>query len=321
MSATNSSNLIIPEILRTEVNVDFAKLFDFMFGGMAERDPNVGPGEFVNVRGFNELSGDDEVMVDGGTYSTNNLTTYKDIAPILHRIRKFGAEDLGNIVSGQDATGAIKRMISRYFAGRVSTCFISVLTGLFASSGPLNATNLHSVYVDTATAGDRVKLTPAVAAVAAGLLGDNMLDLGVWMMHSATYATLLAAGYLETNNNLSAFNIENGKIMTFVGKPIVVADTVAPATGSNCNRYRTYYAAKGALYLGIQKDLDPEQSRDSNKIDIISTDLHFCAHVRGCKWSVATVNPTNAALATATNWALAYPSAKQVRVVAIDHNI
>lgn len=326
MSATNSSNLIIPEILRTEVNVEFAKLFDFMFGGMAQRDPNVGPGEFVNVRGFNELSGDDEVMVDSGTYSTNNLTTYKDIAPILHRIKKFGAEDLGNIVSGQDATGAIKRMISRYFAGQVSARFINVLTGLFATSGPLNLTNLKSVYVDTATAGDRVKLTPAVAAVAAGLLGDNMMDLGVWMMHSATYATLLAAGYLETNNNLSAFGIENGKMMTFVGKPIVVADTIPGVAGSNDataanKKYRTYYAAQGALYLGIQKDLNPEQSRDSNKIDIISTDLHFCAHVRGCKWAVTTANPTNAQLETATNWALAYPSAKQVRVVAIDHNI
>jgi hypothetical protein len=320
MSATNTTNLIVPRITRTDLNVDFAKNFGMTFGGMADMGP-VAAGHFVPVRGFNELSGDDERMTDGGTYSTNNLTTYEDVGVILHRLKKFGAEDLGAIISGMEPTAAINRMISKYFVGQTAAKFISVLKALFATSGPLNLTNLSSVYVDSATAGDRIKLTPSVAAVAAGLLGDNMMDLGVWLMHSATYATLLAAGYLETNTNLSAYNIENGMITTFVGKPVVVADSIPGVTGTNCPSYRTYYAARGSLFLGVQKDLNPEQSRDSNKIDIISTDFHYCAHVRGCKWNSATTNPTNAELETATNWALAYSSAKQVRVVAIDHNI
>jgi len=306
--------------MRTEVNVDFAKIFDFTFQGMAERDNNVGAGELINVRGFNELSGDAEVMSDGGTYSTNSVSTYKDIGVILHRIKKFGAEDLGNIVSGQDATGAIRRMIARYFAKQAAARFIDVLTGVFASSGPLTTTNRSAVYVDTATPGDRIKLTPSVAANAAAKIGDNMLDMGIWLMHSATYATLLAAGYLETNTNLSAYGFEGGQVKMFMGKPILVSDTLPVTTGSNCDSYRTYFCAKGSLYFGIQKDINPEYSRDTNKIDIISTDMHFCPHVRGCAWAT-TANPADATLKLGTSWSLAYSAATQVRVVAIDHNI
>jgi hypothetical protein len=319
MPATNSGNLVIPELMRTEVNVDFAKIFDFLFQGMAERSP-IEAGELVNIRGFNELTGDAERMSDGGVYSTNNVTTYKDIGVILHRIKKFGAEDLGNIVSGQDATGAIRRMIARYFARQAAARFIDVLTGVFASSGPLNLTNLSSVYVDTATAGSRIKLTPAVAATGMAKIGDNMNDLGIWLMHSATYATLLAAGYLETSPNTSAYSFEGGIVRSFMGKPVLVSDELPVTDGTNCSSYRTYLCARGSLFLGIQKDINPEYSRDTNKIDIISTDMHYCAHVRGCKWA-STANPLDSDLKTATNWALAYSSAKQVRVVAIDHNV
>jgi len=306
--------------MRTEVNVDFAKIFDFMFQGAAERDPNVGAGELVNIRGFNELSGDAERMTDGGVYSTNNASTFKDIGVILHRIKKFGAEDLGNIVSGQDATGAIRRMISRYFAKEVAARFLDVLTGVFASGGPLNSSNRLGVYVDDASASKRVKLTPAVGAQGMAKIGDNLNDLALWIMHSATYATLLAAGYLESSSNLSAYDMTNGIVGRFMGKPIMISDTLTATAGTHCSSYRTYLVARGALYLGIQKDINPEYSRDSNKIDIVSTDMHFCAHVRGCKFN-ATANPTNATLQDGASWALAYASEKQCRVVAIDHNV
>lgn len=320
MSATIITDLVTPEILRTEVNVEFSKIFDFMFQGMAERDPNVGAGETVGIRGFNELSGDAEQMTNGGTYGTNNVSTYKDIGVILHRIKKFGAEDLASIVSGQNPTGAIRNMIARYFAKQTAARFLDVLTGVFASGGPLETSNRSAVYVDTATAGDRVKLTPAVAAAAMAKVGDNMNDLGIILMHSAVYATLLAAGYLETNTNQNAYGMQGGQLQTFMGRPIMVSDSVGSTAGTNCTSYRTYICGRGALYLGIQKDINPEYSRDSNKIDIISTDMHFAPHVRGCKF-VASANPADATLRLGASWNLAYAEAKQVRVVAIDHNI
>lgn len=320
MAATNSTNLVIPEIMRTEVNVEFAKIFDLSFMGAAERDDTVPAGELINVRGFNELSGDAEVMVDGGTYSTNPLSTNKDVAVILHRIKKFGAEDLGRIVSGMDATAAVRAMIARYFLKEVQNRFLNVLEALFDSSaGVLRSSNRLSVYVDHATVG-RGFLTPANGATVMSKIGDNMFDLGVWAMHSATYAYLLANKYLETNTNGSAYGIDGvGNIVTFMGKPIMVSDFCTKVAGASATMFRTYLLGRGSLYLGIQKDINPEYSRDSNKIDIISTDMHFATHCRGVKWNTTT-NPTNALLATPASWALSYALAKQVRVVALDHN-
>lgn len=324
MSATNTTNLIVPEILRTEVNVDFTRIFDMMFRGMADRQ-SVDAGEFVNIRGFRELSGDADKMVDGGSYNVNNLTTEKDIAVILHRLKKFGAEDLGMIVSGMDATAAIRAMIARYFAGEVTNRFIDVLTAIFGSGGPLNTTNLHDVYVDTATEGSKVKLTPDVATTGMALIGSNLFDLGIWMMHSAVYAYLVGQKHIVSVTNTSAFGGAPGTVETYLGKPIMVADhasmVTASSTPGNGSKYRTYLAGAGSLVLGVQKDINPEYSRTSDKLDVISTDMHFAAHVRGVKWSSATANPTNAQLSTATNWALIRASAKQVRLVAFDTNV
>ena len=43
-----------------------------------------------------------------------------------------------------------------------------------------------------------------------------------------------------------------------------------------------------------------------SKQDVISVDYHTAYHVMGTKWSDASDNPTNTALATAGNWAATY---------------
>lgn len=319
MAYTSWDEMIIPSELRDRTQIDMAKLLDFMFRGAAVRE-NVGPGEFVNVRGFNELTGSDVVMSKGGVYDVESINQFEDISPVCRRIKVYGAEDLAKIASGADPMGAIARQISNYFSNVMGAALLNSLVGIFATGGPLNLTNLHDKYNNTTP----VYLTPAVGAVAMAKIGDNMDSLGVIFMHSGTYATLLAAGYLETNQNLSAYGITNdGSIKTFMGKPVLVSDKcpLTVGTGTYPNEYISYFCALGSLGFGIQKDVNPETGRDAkNKLDYISTDVHFAPHVNGIKWNVTTTNPTNAQLATATNWALTYSDAKFVKVVAIRHN-
>lgn len=319
MAYTSWDEMIIPSELRDRAQIDLVKLLDFMFRGAAVRE-SVGPGEFVNVRGFNELTGDDVVMTKGGTYTVESISQFEDISPVCRRIKVYGSEDLAKIASGADPMGAISRQIANYFSNVMGKALLNVLVGIFASGGPLNTSNLHDVYNNTTP----VYLTPAVGAVGMGHIGDGMDDLGVIFMHSGTYAVLLAAGYLETNQNLSAYGIQNdGSIKTFMGKPVFVSDkcSLAIGTGTYPNEYISYFVSLGALGFGIQRDVNPETGRDKkNKLDYISTDVHFAPHVNGIKWNVTTTNPTNAQLATATNWALTYSSAKFVKIVAIRHN-
>ena len=47
----------------------------------------------------------------------------------------------------------------------------------------------------------------------------------------------------------------------------------------------------------------------------MSLDYHYGMHIMGTSWINAGDNPTNALLATDTNWALAYQSAQLVPIV------
>jgi len=322
MAATIITDLIVPEMLRTEANVEFATLFDFTFAGAAQRIP-VDAGEFVKIRGFNDLTGDADRMVNNGSYDTNKIDAYADIGVVLHKIKKFGAEDLAEIVTGMDASAQIRSLIARFFLREVTNRFINVLTANFATGGPLHSTNLHDIYVDTATESDRKKLDPDAAAVGLALVDPSTFNGGgVWFMHKAVKAYLAGQKHIVGTVNQSAFGGPAGQVDTYLGSPIMVAAHADMVTaGTNCSKYRTYYLAPGSLALGVQKDINPEISRTSDKIEIVSTDMHFAAHLRGCKWNVVTTNPTNAVLATAASWALAYADAAYVRAVAFDTNI
>jgi len=318
VASTTYSNVIIPDILNTDTMVDFAKKFDFALMGAAER-VDVGPGHFVNVRKFNELTGTASRMTSGGSYPINNATQSKDIAVILHLIEKFGAEDLAKVTSGQDITGAIAGLLAQYWVGQTRDKILIVLGALFNRvSGILATTNKNDVFVDQTTG--KVYLTPATAIDGLAKLGANMDDVDVWAMHSLTRAALDKAGFLETNVNTSAYGMIGAATKTFLGKPVFVDDSCTTFAGSLATGYRTYGLGRASLALGIQQAISTEQLRSENAADLLVSQFHFAPHVRGVKWTSTTENPADTDLATVSNWALAYSNANKVRVIAIDHN-
>lgn len=326
MSATTVADFSVlkPEIYGPLTQTKIAQAVDFFMNGMCDRVA-LPAGEFVPFPGFKALSGDPDRMVDGGTYDINKIDPLKDIAVVLHKIKVFGAEDLVQIVTGQDPNAEIARQLAIYFARKViSPALMSVLKGVFATSGPLNSTNLHSVYVDAAfSGGTQVPMSPAVAAAGLAKLGDEMNNVAGWVMHSKVYADLLAAGYISTATKADPYGIGmNGELMSFMGKPIVMADNGYTLAGTHATKYRTLGIARGALAYGVQKDANPEQDRDrKDKLNFVSTDIHFAPHVRGCAYNTAVgANPTTANLELGTSWTLAAEDEKFVGVVAIDTN-
>ena len=320
MGATAYTDLIIPNILDTDTNVDFVKKFDFALMGAAERIP-AGPGHFVNVRKWNELSGTAKRMTAGGSYPISNASQNEDIAVILHMIDKFGMEDLAKKISGMEGTDAISAMLSQYWVANARDKFLIVLGSLFNRTGGLLATtNKNDVFVDANTG--QVYLTPANAIDGLVKIGANMDDIDVWAMNSLTRSKLDKAGYLETNVNTSAYGIVGASVKTFLGKPVMIDDSNTSFVGVTCTLggFRTYGLGYGSMAMAVQSPISTEQLRSENAADLLVSQFHAAFHVRGAKWNSATVNPTDADLATVGNWALTYASAKQVRVIAIDHN-
>jgi hypothetical protein len=321
MGATAYTDLIIPELLNTETMVDFTKKFDFAMMGAAER-VDVGAGHTVSIRKFNELTGTAKRMTTAGSYPISNATQNEDIAVILHLIEKWGAEDLAKVTSGLDVIGAISAMVAQYWVGQARDKMLIVLESLFnRTAGLLATTNKNDVFVDANTG--QVYLTPATAIDGLAKLGANMDDIQMWAMHSLTRSILDKADALETNHNLEAYGNNGGAgVKTFLGKPILVDDSCTRFTGTTCTLggFRTYGLGIGSMALGIQQAISTEKLRSENAVDLLISQFHFAPHVRGCKYVGTSENPTDAQLATVTNWELAYASAKQVRVIAIDHN-
>lgn len=326
MAETLMSDLssIIPSVIQPMAQTKLAQYIDFMMHGVMDR-VSLPAGNYVTFPSFKELSGTADRMVDSGSYDINKIDAIADIAAVCHRIKVFGANDLSSIVSGTDPMGAISSQIARYFAKVVQLSALSVLKGQIVTSGALNATNLYDVFVDDATEGNQKPMTSAIAAKGLGKLGDELNNIAAWVMHGKVVADLLAAGYVSTYTQRNqAIDIGNmGEVLSFMGRPIIMADSCTTIAGSSATKYITYGLAKGALAYGIQKDLNPEIGRDSkDKVSYISTDLHYAAHLRGCAYQSGTggANPIDTTLATATSWALVAESAKNVGMVAIGTN-
>jgi len=311
-----------PEIYLPLARTKLAQYIDFALFGMVDRAP-IPAGEFVPIPGFKQLAGEPDVIGDGYNPTVNKIDPLKDIGVVRHLGKAFGAEDLVQIVTGRDPNAEIAAQIANYFARyAVQNSLLSVLLAVTASGGPIYATNLYSVYADqVSTHASYAVMTPTVAALGLAKIGDEMGGVRAWVMHSKVVADLTAQGHILPATNTAPVGFDgNGIANTFMGKPIVMSDTVTSTAGSNSTKYRTYGITPGALFLGIQKDLNPEADRDKlKKLNFISTDFHFCAHVRGCKW-VGTANPDKTTLETAANWALSAELAKFVGVVAIDTN-
>lgn len=151
------------------------------------------------------------------------------------------------------------------------------------------------------------------------LLGDAADQFTAIAMHSAVYTTL-------QKQNLIAF-IPNARgevdFPTYLGYRVIVDDGCPVSDGV----YSTYLFGAGSFGRGdgVPVDLTPvETDRDSlASDDILINRRAFVLHPFGVKFTNTTVTgatPTNAELATATNWAKVYED-KAIGLALLKHRI
>ena len=325
LAYTDLSSLI-PEIYRPLAQAKLAEFVNFSMAGLVDQFP-IGAGDTMPIPGFGELAGTIDIIGDNYDPQVNKITALKDIGVVRHLGKAYGADDLARIVTGLDPNAAIAAQIANYFARyAIQDSFLSILKGLFNSSGGILYTaNRYSVYADVAsTAATYAVMTPTIASLGMAKLGDQMGKIRAWLMHSKVVADLAAQGFILPATNTPPVGFDgSGVVQTFLGKPIVMADTVTSTAGTSSTMYRTFGVTSGAFALGMQQDLNPEQDRNTlKKLNYIATDLHFCAHVRGTAFAGSTGSglPTATTLETGATWTLAAENAKYVGVVAIDTN-
>jgi hypothetical protein len=323
--ATLRSDIIIPEVFTPYVIEQTTQRDAFLASGvvqpMAELNATEG-GDYINVPFFKaNLTGDFEVLSDSTSLTPGKITADKQVGVILHRGRAFESRDLAALAAGADPMAAIGAKVADYVANQRQKDLIKCLEGVFGSLTGSDSPAFTDLRVDTAGMGT---LSPRTVAKVRAKLGDQGDKLTAVAMHSAIYYDLVerkAIDYVATTDARGTTSTQSGgsiaaafgevSVPTYMGLRVIVSDDLAP-TSTN---YPVYFFTAGAIASGEQMAMQTETDRDIlAKSDAMSIDLHYCYHPVGAKWTVGTVNPTQAQLATIGNWTKVYET-KNIGIV------
>jgi hypothetical protein len=261
---------------------------------------------------WNDLTGDSEIMADDGALTPGKIGTDKDVARKHGRARAWGANGLSALLSGDDPMRAIADLVADYWQRDMQKVLLNTLAGVFAAANM--AGNVHDISAET---GDAALIGGATFVDATQKMGDAKEKLTGVMMHSAVEAYLTKKDLIETVPE------SEGKpaVSTFLRKRVIVDDGMPFATDTKVAT--AYLFGAGAIALGngshpriIPTEIDRDSLASSGE-DYLITRRIFMLHPRGVKWTedgVAATFPTNAEIATGTNWTRVYDP-KAIRIV------
>jgi len=319
MAKTVIADVIVPEVFNPYVIERTAALSAFYQSGIIARNPELdrlasSGGKLINMPFWEDLTGDDEVLSDTDALTVGKITAGQDVAALLTRGRAWSVNDLAKALSGDDPLAAIGDLVAAYWARRFQTILISTLDGIFSHATIGMDTNKHDI---SALEGEAAVIDAKTAVDAIYKLGDNADKLTGFAMHSATVAKLTKDDLIET------IPPSEGKpaVRTFLGKPVVVDDSLPNANGV----YTTYIFGVGAFGWGEGGAPVPvETARDALAgDDILVHRRHFILHPRGVAFQntvVAGATPSNDELTNPQNWKRVYEP-KNVRIVQFKHRL
>ena len=142
------------------------------------------------------------------------------------------------------------------------------------------------------------------------LLGDQAQRLQIWVMHSSAYFKLMQQSVADKIFEVAGATIYQGTIQTF-NRPVLVIDSpslvVADAGGAGIDGYYTLGLTQNALEVAQSEEqyiTSAEVTGQEQLIYRVQGEYAFNLKMKGFAWDLTNggVNPTDAAVATATNW-------------------
>lgn len=303
--------------------------------GIAVDDPNLvpfvdAPGDIVQMPFWNDISGDSNVSSDDPAQNAtpNKITMGQDFARKIRRNNGWQSANLVASLLTEDPLDVIAQLVADYWAREEQKIMLQVLNGMFAA--PTMAGNVLDVSTETgATAG--VNLDADVSANAHALLGTSGLSLVAVLMHSRIFWNLRSQSAITYGVNPAGQPDLN--MPYWDGKRVLVSDD-APrvAAGTDGYKYTSYFFANGAIGYqeatgagGPKRPVEIESAASAGNGEGVETvwhRRHWVMHPRGVKFTSAAVSgasPSNAELASASNWQRVYDP-KNVRIIAVRTN-
>lgn len=320
MPETKLADVIVPEIFSPYVINATIEKSAFFQSGIAAAVPDVSVpngGKTVNMPHWNDLDGDDDVVDDTTNLAINKITTGQDEAVILGRAKVFGASDLSAELAGDDPMRVIADRFGDYWARKLQTALINTLAGAMGTtlSGGSMAANTLNI---SALSGAASYFDADSFLDACQKLGDAQDALAGCAVHSATYNRMLKDDLIDFVKPSDAADA----VPTYIGKRVIVDDGM-PKTSAGV--YTTYIFGPGAIgYAEGSPKTPSEPGREplqSGGVDYVVNRRRLVMHPRGIRWiGNVSPSPTNAQLATTSNWSRVFDQ-KKIRIVRFIHKL
>lgn len=293
-------------------------------------------GTTVEVPNFREPNFDDEQQVEGTGPTVNNLTSGKQVAPIINRVSALGATSLAQQLSqindaSLDPVTYINQIIARQRLRQRQKTLLSILNGVFGvGAGAFNAlrtANFTENQSNQTTAHflDADMFIDATQKL--GVMKEKLTAGGVIIMHSQVEANLAKMELIDYIKD------SQGKIRlrTYMDIPVYIDDTLSRAGTTSGTVYTTYVLAPGSIAMGDKPQsnvigdmasLLKKEDEDTNVVSFYDR-TRFILHPYGARWKgtpAADHSPTNTELATQANWESALSDVKNAGIVQIVTN-
>lgn len=268
-------------------------------------------GDFINVPAVAELADLDRVDIASDTDLTPaEVDTDVDIAVVQHdkKVYTFKASD--RIRSGHDAS----EEYSMKFGGKVAKkLFANICNTVIGAIDAVDtpSTNCHTLSIYNAN-------TPAYPTLeylrqCRALLGDRAQELTTAVLTSASYERILKDLIANWGGGsvIGDSAAQRGMLGTLLGITNWIVNDNVPQTSSANN---ILLLGAGSIWAGYQAEPEVEEDKDILKPSsrkLLALSASVVTHLRFVKY-VGTANPTDAALATASNWDEAYDNHKRV---------
>lgn len=337
MAITQIADVIVPQVWRPYVIERTAELTAFIQSGVLVGDPEFdvfasGPAGLINMPFWNDISGGSQLVTETTGLTTNKISASKDAAIRLWRGQAWATSDLAGKMAGSDPAAAIGDLVAAYWARDTQHTVFNLLNGVFASSSMSGS--VLNIAAATGTPTDANCLTALTFMDAGQLLGDARDKLVAISMHSIVETSLRKQDLIDFIPN------SEGKplIKMFQGLQVIVDDghPVDTTTNTGNNIYTTFLFGSGALALGNGTsnqstegmtpgstwEVEFARNATTHQSILINRNQRII-HPRGVKWngtSMVAESPTDAELATGTNWTRVYEP-KNVRLVQIKHQV
>jgi flagellar hook-associated protein FlgK len=268
---------------------------------------------YATIPFFGRIGGD-ALNYDGKTDITaTSMDTFEQSIVAIGRAKAWMEKDFSvEITAGVDFMSEVAKQVAAYWDDIDTGMIMSILTGIFSMTGEKNLEFVNNHTFDITGEVDNAITATTLNTAVQKASGDKRAKFTMVFMHSAVATNLENQNLLEFLKYTDANGVQRPLPMaTWNGRLVIVDDGMPTETADGGTKYTTYVFGEGAFrFADLGAKVPYEMSRDpktNGGQDTLYSRRRMCFAPYGISYTKASqvsLSPTDAELATGSNWKL-----------------